>query len=117
MLLTSFFVVHDTLVGGENDEAELTRGQDGADEVFELSEGEIEAGGDDSTLVQTSVEFDNNLAGSGIINDFEFVDVAVLLHAAEELDEDLGDGAEEHLYKVPDEYLGLKGKYTRLYAE
>jgi len=97
MLGSSFVVVHDTLVGGEHDETELSGGEDGVVEVFELGESEVESGGDDTALVESSVELDNDLSGSGVIDNLELVDVAVLLHASEELDENLGDGAEEDL--------------------
>lgn len=97
MLGSGFVVIHDTLVGGEDDETELSGGEDGVVEIFELGEGEVESGGDDTALVESTVELDNDLTGSGVIDDLELVDVAVLLHASEELDENLGDGAEEDL--------------------
>jgi hypothetical protein len=97
MLGSGFVVIHDTLVGGEDDETELSGGEDGGVEVFEFGEGEVESGGDDTALVESTVELDNDLTGSGIVDDLELVDVAVLLHASEELDENLGDGTEEDL--------------------
>ena len=97
MLSTGLFVVHDTLVGGKDNKSELTGGEDGGDEVLELLEGEIETGRDDTALVQTSVELNDDLSSSSIVDNFDLVDVSVLLHDAEELDEDLGDGAEHNL--------------------
>jgi hypothetical protein len=97
MLGTGFVVIHDTLVGGEHDETELSGGEDGVVEIFELGEGEVESGRDDTTLVESAVELNNDLTGSGIVDDLELVDVAVVLHASEELDENLGDGAEHNL--------------------
>ena len=44
MLCTSLVVVHDALVGCEDENSELTRGEHGVGEVFELAEGEIETG-------------------------------------------------------------------------
>ena len=98
MLGTSLVVVHDALVGREDENTELTGRKDSVGEVLELSEGKIEAGGDDTALVEATVEVDNDLAGALIINDLELVDVAVLLHDTEELDQDLRDGSEDNLH-------------------
>ena len=97
MLGTSLVVVHDTLVGGENNDTELTGGENGVGEILELSEGEIETGGDDTALVQAAVQVDDDLASALVIDDHEIIDVAVLLHDLEELDEHLGDGSQDHL--------------------
>ena len=98
VLGTGLVVVHDTLVGGEHENAELTGGEHGVGEVLELSEGQIETGRDDTALVEATVEVDDDLAVAGVIDDLEVVDVAVSLHDLEELDENLGDGAEDNLY-------------------
>ena len=88
---------HDALVGGDNDEAELTGGEDGVDEVLEVCDLEIETGRDDTALVHATVELNDDLAGASIVNNGELVDVSLLLHEAEELNEGLGDRAEDHL--------------------
>ena len=46
------------------------------------------------------VEISRILKEEGYINDFEIVDVSVLLHDAEELNEHLGDGSQDNLHKV-----------------
>lgn len=97
MLGTSLVVVHDTLVGGKDEDTELTGGEGGVDEVLELLGGQVETGWDDTALVKATVEVDNDLAWSGVIDDLELVDVSVLLHDLEELDENLGNGAEDNL--------------------
>ena len=97
VLGTSLVVVHDALVGGEDDDAELTGGEDSVGEVLELLEGEVETGRDDTALVKTAVQVDDDLAIAGVVDDLELVDVAVSLHDLEELDEHLGDGAQDHL--------------------
>ena len=98
MLGTSLVVVHDALVGSEDEDTELTRGKHGVGEVFEFAEGEIETGRDDTAFVEATVEVDNNLARASVINDLKLVDVAMLLHNLEELDKDLGCGPKNHLY-------------------
>ena len=97
MLGTGLVMVHDALVGGEDEHTELTRGKHGVSEVLELSERQIEARRDDTALVETTVQVDNDLAGARVIDDLELVDVAVLLHDLEELDEHLGDGSQNNL--------------------
>ena len=98
MLGTSLVVVHDALVGSEDEDTELTRWEHGVGEVFEFAEGEIETGRDDTAFVEATVEVDNNLARASVINDLKLVDVAMLLHNLEELDKDLGCGSKNHLY-------------------
>ena len=97
VLLTGLFVVHDTLVGGQNESTELTGWEDGVAEVLEVLELEVEVGGDDSALVESSVEVNADLSTSGIIDDLELTNVTVLLHGLEELDEGLGDWSEDNL--------------------
>ena len=64
------------MVGGENDESELSGWQDLTEGFLEVPDLQVESWGDDSALVDSSVEFNDNLAISLIINDFEFVDVS-----------------------------------------
>ena len=86
MLCSGFLVVHDTLVSGQNNKTELSGGEDLVNKVLEVLELEVETGGDNTTLVKTSVKLNNNLAISSIIDNFELVDVTMLLHDTEELD-------------------------------
>ena len=74
------FVVHDADVGGQDDVTELTRGEDGGGELLEVLELEVEAGRDDSALVEAAVEVNDNLAVAGIVDDGEVVNVTILLH-------------------------------------
>ena len=97
VLLTGLFVVHDTLVGGQDESTELTGWEDGVAEVLEVLELEVEVGGDDSALVESSVEVNADLSTSGIIDDLELTNVSVSLHNLEELDEGLGDWSEDNL--------------------
>jgi hypothetical protein len=62
-----------------------------------LVEGNVESWGDDSALVESAVELDDDLASSVIIDNFEFTNVAVLHHDLEELDDDLRGGSDENL--------------------
>ena len=97
MLFTGLFVVHNTLVGSQNESAELTGWEDSVAEVLEVLELKIEVGGDHTALVESSVEVNADLSTSGIIDDLELTNVSMLLHAAEELDESLGDWSEDNL--------------------
>ena len=97
MSLSGLLVIDDTLVGGKDEEAVLSGRQNTVAELLEVLQFEIESGGDDTTLVKSTVEVDNDLAISLVINDLEFINVAVLLHDSKELDNDLGDGSEHNL--------------------
>ena len=97
MLGTGLVVVHDSQVSGEDNDTELTGWEDGGGEVLEVLQLEVESWGDDTALVESTVEVDNDLAIAGVINDLELVDVTVLLHDLEELDEDLGSWSKDNL--------------------
>eukprot|EP00759_Apiculatamorpha_spiralis_P056547 PhF_6_TR8244/c0_g1_i1/m.12547 len=95
--LAGLFVVHDAQGGGEDQEAELTGGQEGGDPFLVVLRGDIVAGADDADLVEATVQVDDDLTAAVVINDFEVTNVTVLLHDLEELDDDLGGGADQNL--------------------
>ena len=97
MLLSGLNVVDDTLVGSEDDETELSGWENLINELLEILQLEVESWGDDTALVKSSIELNNNLSGSSIVNNLEFVDISMLLHDSKELDNDLGDWSEENL--------------------
>ena len=97
MVLSGLNVVHDTLVGGKDDIAELSGWQNLVNELLEILKLEVESWGDDTALVQSTVELNDDFARSLIIDDLELIDVAVLLHNFEELNNDLGYWSEENL--------------------
>jgi hypothetical protein len=80
MLPTGLFVVHDTRRGGQDDDSEGTgRHDQSVDPVFDLVKRDVESGGDDTTLVDTTInELDDDLSRSVVIDVFEFVNVATL---------------------------------------
>ena len=53
MLATGLLVVHDTSGGGEDDETELTRGEELDNPLLEVTELDVVAGADDAGLVET----------------------------------------------------------------
>lgn len=91
VLLSGLEVIHNTLVGSEDEETELSGWKDLLCELLEVLDWEIESWGEDTALVKSSVQVDNDLAGSLVINDLEFIDVSLGLHNSEELDDNLGD--------------------------
>jgi len=62
-----------------------------------LVDGNVESGGNDAALVQTSGEIDDDFARSVIIDAFKLADVSVLHHHRQEFDDDFGVGADEDL--------------------
>ena len=97
MVLSGFLMIHDTLVGGEDNESKLSGWKDLINKLLEILKFEIESWGDNTTFVESSVKINDDLSVSSIIDDLEFTDVTVLLHASEELDDNLGDWSEHNL--------------------
>merc|ERR1711934_1080945 len=87
---SAFFVVDDTGRGGENDVSALSGWEQVVLPFFHVSDGDVVSWGDDTAFVDSSVQVDDDFAGSVVIDFFEFSDVTVLLHDSEELDDDLG---------------------------
>lgn len=75
MLATSLLVVHDAIRGGQDDEAKLTRREQVVDPVFHLWQLDIVTGRDDTTLVQTAIQLNDNLTGTVIIDNLKFTDI------------------------------------------
>ena len=98
MVLSGLLVIHNTFVGGEDDVSELSGWKNLINELLEILKFEVESWGDNTAFVESSVKVNNDLSGSGIIDDLEFTNVTVRLHVSEELDNDLGDWSEENLY-------------------
>jgi hypothetical protein len=97
VLAAGLLVVHDTGRGGEDDVAELTGREQLDNPLLELGETDVVAGRDDTGLVETAVELDNDLAGSVVIDLLELANVAVALHNLEELGDDLGRRSDQDL--------------------
>ena len=76
MLSPSLLVVHDTGRGGEDDVSELTRWKELDDPLLHITETDVVPGGDTSSLVDTSVELDDDLAGAVIIDLLELANIA-----------------------------------------
>mmetsp|Transcript_6082 Transcript_6082/g.23416 ORF Transcript_6082/g.23416 Transcript_6082/m.23416 type:complete len:156 (-) Transcript_6082:81-548(-) len=93
----SFFVVKNSVSSCKYDNTEQTRRKQAADPVFDISVRKIISGAYDTTFVDTPVKLYNDLARSMIIDVFELVDVAVLLHDLKKLDHDFGNGAHKNL--------------------
>jgi hypothetical protein len=76
VLATSLLVVHDTSGGGEDNVTELTSWQKLDDPLLEVTELDVVAWGDDTSLVETTVELDDDLAGAVVIDFLEFANVS-----------------------------------------
>jgi len=76
VLPPGLLVVHDAGRGGEDDVAELTRGQQLDDPLLHIAELDVVAGGDDAGLVDAAVELDDDLAVAVVVDLLELADVA-----------------------------------------
>lgn len=68
-------MVHDTGRGGQDDVTERTGGHEQVDPVLDLRQLDVEAGRDDTALVDATVELDDDLAGSVVVNLLELLNV------------------------------------------
>jgi hypothetical protein len=75
VLATSLLVVHDTSRGGQDDETKLTRRKELDGPVLKVTELNRVTGVDDTALVETAVELDNDLARAVVVNLLKFTDV------------------------------------------
>jgi hypothetical protein len=76
VLATGLLVIHNTGGGGQDNVAELTGRQQLDDPLLEVGQADVVAGGDDTGLVETAVELDNNLAGAVVVDLLELANVA-----------------------------------------
>ena len=75
VLPPGLLVVHDASRGGEHDVTELTRGQQVDDPLLELVELDVVAGRDNTRLVQSAVQLDDNLARPVVVDNLELANV------------------------------------------
>lgn len=97
VLSLCFFVVHDTCRGGHDNVTELSSWQQVVGPSVNVVDLDVESWLDDTTLVQSTVQLDDNLTGSVVVDVFELANVTVLLHDGQELDDDLGGWSDQDL--------------------
>ena len=78
VLAAGLLVVHDTSRGGQDDVAKLTSGQQFDNPLLEVGQTNVVSGRDDTSLVDTSVELHDNLAGSVVVDLLEFANVTYM---------------------------------------
>lgn len=97
MLATGLLVVHDTGGGGQDDVTELTGGEQLDNPLLEVGETDVVAGRDDTGLVETAVELNDDLARAVVVDFLELANISVALHDLKELDDDLGGRSDQNL--------------------
>lgn len=68
-------MVHNTSRGGQDDVTELTRRQQVGNPLLNVVDLDVESGRNNTDLVQSTVELDDNLTGSVVINVLEVLNV------------------------------------------
>ena len=66
---------HDSVGSRKNNLSELSRWQKVDNPLFDLVILDVESWGDDTTFVESSVKFNDDLSGSVVIDQLEFTDV------------------------------------------
>jgi len=97
LFASGLFVGHDPVCSRKDDVSELTRRKKVDNPLLNFVHRNIESRRDYTALVQSSVQFNNNLVRSVIVDDFEFPNVSMLLHASKELDNNLGRRSDHDL--------------------
>ena len=108
MLPPGLLVIHDPTGRCEDDEPELSAGQQIVGPLFDVVDGNIKTRRDNTTLVESSRQIDHNLPGSVIVNHLELSDVAVLHHDGQEPHDDLNERGVTRLIEImkPETDLG-----------
>lgn len=81
LLPPRLLVRHDAVGGRQDDVTELARGEQCDDPLLDLIDLHVESGGDDSALVEASVQLDYDLLRAVVIDNFEFTDVALMINS------------------------------------
>lgn len=76
VLAAGLLVVHDTGRGGQDDVAELTRRKELDNPLLHVTELDVEAGRDDTGLVEAAVKLDDDLAVAVVVDLLELANVA-----------------------------------------
>lgn len=76
VLAAGLLVVHDTSGGGQDDETELTGREELLNPLLHVLELDVVAGRNDTGLVETAVELDDDLAVAVVVNLLELANVA-----------------------------------------
>lgn len=76
MLSSGFLMIHDSSTGCENNVSELTGWKQLDDPLFEITELNVITWVDASSLVETTIELNDNLSVAVIVDLFEFSNVA-----------------------------------------
>ena len=97
MLSSGLLVVHDTSRSGQNNITELSSWQQVLSPLLDITDLDVESWGNDATLVQSTVQLDNDLTRSVVVNVLELTNVTVSLHNLQELDDDLGGRSDHNL--------------------
>lgn len=97
VLSSGLLVVHNTSRSGQNNQTELSSRQQVVGPSLDISDFDVESWGNDTTLVQSTGELNDNLSGSVVVDVFELTNVTVLLHHTQEFDDDLGGWSDQDL--------------------
>ncbi len=97
VVLSGFFVIHDTLGSCQDEVTELTRWQQVSNPFFHILDLDVVSWADDTTFVDSSSQFNNDFVISVIIDDFKFANVSVFLHDSQKFDNDFGRRSQQDL--------------------
>lgn len=97
MTTTSLSMIHDTSRGSQHQVTELTGWQQISHPLLDISNLDGETRRNNTALVQATVQLNDDLSGTVVVNNLKLTDVSVLLHDGQELDDDLGARTHQNL--------------------
>jgi len=90
-------VVHDTSRSGQDNVTKLSGWQQVVSPSLNVSDLDVESWRNDTTLVQSTVQLNDDLSGSVVVDVLELTNVTVLLHNLQELDDNLRGRSDQDL--------------------
>jgi len=90
-------VVHDAEGSREHKVSEASGGQHVLHPLLHLTRLHVEAGGDDTALVDAADELHHDLASAMVVKDLEITNITILLHDLQELNHHLRRRADHNL--------------------
>ena len=90
-------MIHDTSTSRKNDISDISSRQKLIRPCLQIWETDVESGGNDTTFVEATVQLNDNLSRSMVVDFFKFSDVSMFLHYLEEFDNDFAGWADQDL--------------------
>jgi hypothetical protein len=76
MFSSSLLMIHNSSARSQHNISDASRGQELINPLLQIRKSDVEARGNDSTFIQTSIQLNDDLAGAVVIDFLKFANVA-----------------------------------------